>query len=611
MSSASPRALEQTAAAPESVRLVIWDLDDTFWRGTLAEGGIEAFIEANHELVVELCRRGIMNSICSKNDAERAMAVLAELGLADYFVFPSISFSAKGPRVAEIIETVGLRAPTVLFIDDHPANRAEAEAFAPGVQTADESLAARMLDDPRFRGKDDAGLTRLAQYKLLERRERDRTQSVRGAEAFLRDCDIRVALEFDIEAHVDRAIELVNRTNQLNFTKRRLSENPEEARAELLGAWRSFEAQAALVRVSDRYGDYGFAGFYLLLNGRTDYGQGGSPSRLLHFCFSCRVLGMGVERWLYAHLGRPEIAVASGTATELTAGGEVDWVTIGAPREIAAPVEPIAPEICAQGGCEMLALASYLRPYAGKCEVVGNVHVGSVFLTLNSAALALSTLQQPTETLAPILAELELPAEVAAPRLFERAPEGTVLLFSAAHDAYPDAPRYRHRGAGWEFHCALRGFGVEDLAGMDEATFAAQLADLGPNFYRDDERRRLLRFRAALAKSFERRAGAEDPFVALGRLIEMTPPRGKFVLALDGPRVRRRSGEMTNSPTTLRYNEAAREIVSRYPFAAAVEFADAIASDAEIVGLANHYERRVYLRAAELIRGAIARLPGR
>ena len=25
---------------PEEIRLVIWDLDETFWKGTLAEGGI-------------------------------------------------------------------------------------------------------------------------------------------------------------------------------------------------------------------------------------------------------------------------------------------------------------------------------------------------------------------------------------------------------------------------------------------------------------------------------------------------------------------------------------------------------------------------------------------
>ena len=40
----------------EAVRLVIWDLDETFWRGTLTEGGI-TFLPEHKEIVIELARR--------------------------------------------------------------------------------------------------------------------------------------------------------------------------------------------------------------------------------------------------------------------------------------------------------------------------------------------------------------------------------------------------------------------------------------------------------------------------------------------------------------------------------------------------------------------------
>lgn len=51
----------------EPIRLVIWDLDETFWRGTLTEGGISEYVREHHDTVIELARRGI-TSICSKND---------------------------------------------------------------------------------------------------------------------------------------------------------------------------------------------------------------------------------------------------------------------------------------------------------------------------------------------------------------------------------------------------------------------------------------------------------------------------------------------------------------------------------------------------------------
>ena len=74
-------------------KLIIWDLDDTFWKGTLSEGGI-SFIADNLRLLEELTTKGIMNSICSKNDA---LSVKSEFLMKGYikqwqlFVFPSIN----------------------------------------------------------------------------------------------------------------------------------------------------------------------------------------------------------------------------------------------------------------------------------------------------------------------------------------------------------------------------------------------------------------------------------------------------------------------------------------------------------------------------------------
>jgi predicted enzyme involved in methoxymalonyl-ACP biosynthesis len=66
----------------EAVRLVIWDLDETFWKGTLTEGGI-TYLQKHHDIVIELARRGIMSSICSKNDFEPIKRVLQDRGIWD------------------------------------------------------------------------------------------------------------------------------------------------------------------------------------------------------------------------------------------------------------------------------------------------------------------------------------------------------------------------------------------------------------------------------------------------------------------------------------------------------------------------------------------------
>ncbi len=85
-----------------AVKLVIWDLDETFWKGTLSEGGIEA-VQAHTDMVRTLVDRGIMCAICSKNDFEEAKKALQKIGIWDAFVFPQIQWSPKGQAIAVMI----------------------------------------------------------------------------------------------------------------------------------------------------------------------------------------------------------------------------------------------------------------------------------------------------------------------------------------------------------------------------------------------------------------------------------------------------------------------------------------------------------------------------
>ncbi len=167
----------------EPVRLVVWDLDETFWHGTLSEGGI-AYRQDLHDAVIALAKRGIVSAICSKNDEAAVRAELERSGLWDYFVFPSISWDPKGPRLAALVEAVQLRAPTVLFIDDNPHNLAEAQHFVAGIQVAGPEILAGLLENPLLRGKDDAALSRLNQYRLLQRRQARRQRQAAMPRSF-------------------------------------------------------------------------------------------------------------------------------------------------------------------------------------------------------------------------------------------------------------------------------------------------------------------------------------------------------------------------------------------------------------------------------------------
>ena len=69
----------------EPVKMVIWDLDETLWEGTISEGAV-TLDPARMDLVRSLNRRGIVNGICSKNDLAQVRTYLQDAGIWDEFV---------------------------------------------------------------------------------------------------------------------------------------------------------------------------------------------------------------------------------------------------------------------------------------------------------------------------------------------------------------------------------------------------------------------------------------------------------------------------------------------------------------------------------------------
>lgn len=332
------------------VKLVIWDLDDTFWQGTLEEGGVTPIPE-NHQRVRDLAERGIISSICSKNDYSRTQAKLTELGMWDHFVFPAISFSPKGKTISEMIEAVALRPENVLVIDDNRMNLEEIRFFNPGIMAAHPDDVLHLLcDHPNTAGKADPQLIRLNQYRLLQRKVEERRTTSLSNEEFLRASNIQITLDYDVMTNFDRVVELINRTNQLNYTKKRL-EAPQEIE-EFRATLDAFGHHAGCIRVRDSYGDYGLVGFYLMH-------QRSHTKRLVHFVFSCRTMHMGIEQYVYEMLGRPDISIAEPVSYGLNSHASIDWIRQGG----AADNEPEdlsgSRKLVLLGGCDLLQLTSY------------------------------------------------------------------------------------------------------------------------------------------------------------------------------------------------------------------------------------------------------------
>ena len=151
---------------------------------------------------------------------------------------------------------------------------------------------------------------RLKQYKVLEEK-REAKNEFSSDEEFLAASDIRITISTNCEKQFDRLLDLINRSNQLNFTKKRIDETQ----------FRTFLNDPCFscgyVSCKDKYGNYGIIGFYALDT---------EENRLEHFLFSCRTLGMGIEQFVYAYLGFPQLDVVGNVVVTLNESDKPNWI---------------------------------------------------------------------------------------------------------------------------------------------------------------------------------------------------------------------------------------------------------------------------------------------
>jgi FkbH-like protein len=304
--SAGPAPAQAAAPKPAAkVKCVVWDLDNTLWRGTLIEDGLEK-LELNPTAVAAikaLDSRGILHSIASKNNADDAMAALTHFGLVEYFLAPQIAWRPKSEAIDRIAARLNIHKNSFLFIDDQPFERAEVQSVHQDVRVVSDEIIDELLQLPEL----DTPVTeearnRRAMYKVEE--ERDSAFQGTGGDfiTFLRSCELVLTIDRITDANIARVFELSQRTNQLNYAGRSSSREEVEA----LAAGTAKDAGFVL-SCSDRFGDYGVIGFAVV-----------DPAtfHVDNFFMSCRVQHKKVDHaffgWLVgkaAKAGRPNVTV--------------------------------------------------------------------------------------------------------------------------------------------------------------------------------------------------------------------------------------------------------------------------------------------------------------
>jgi FkbH-like protein len=286
-----------------SKKLIVLDLDDTLWGGVVGDVGWEGVRLGGHDHIGEayvdfqralksLTRRGVLLGIVSKN--EEAVALEAITSHPEMVLRPEdfagwkINWQDKAQNIVDLVSELNLGLQSVVFIDDNPVERARirealSEVFVPEwpedkMLYRSALLGLRVFDAPSVSEED----TERTRMYVLERQRNDLRKAVSSLDEWLRTLNTKIRVEGLNKANLQRAVQLLNKTNQMNLTTRRMTE------LEMADWARQDNHKLWTFRVADNFGDSGLTGI-ISLEVEDEVG------RIVDFVLSCRVMGRKVE----------------------------------------------------------------------------------------------------------------------------------------------------------------------------------------------------------------------------------------------------------------------------------------------------------------------------
>lgn len=313
---AAARDIDRVLKARQGKRrkLLILDLDNTLWGGEIGDAGIEgirlgghdaqgeAFQAFQHE-ITRLKSRGILLAIVSKNTEEIALDAIRnhpEMVLKeDDFVAMRINWHPKDQNIISLLDELNLSADAAVFLDDSPYERNWVsdnmpEVYVPELPTSPlkyPSFLRRLFSFDTFEvTSEDLNRTRLYQQET-QRKHLNKTLNV-DRSSFIRALDITISVEPLSNENVTRAVQLLNKTNQMNLRTRRLEQSG-------FMDWANDKDVCVLVfSLRDKFGNMGIIGVASGCKRSQD------TATIEDFVVSCRAFSRGVEEAMLSSISK-------------------------------------------------------------------------------------------------------------------------------------------------------------------------------------------------------------------------------------------------------------------------------------------------------------------
>lgn len=266
------------------IKLIICDLDNTIWDGIWKEDKEEVKLkEKIIELIEYLDKKGILLSLCSKNDhSEELENFLEKKGLLNYFIYNKINWLPKSQNIFNIKEIFNIsRWEDILFIDDELFELEEVKYSFPEIQILNVNDYLTLFENKEIQNREiiisDTNRKKVYQDNI-KRQELAKAYSTNYQE-FLKTLNMEATIRKANSNDIDRIFQLLYRTNQWNssiksLTKEEITNNINNIK---------------VLELKDKIGDYGLIGVKI-----EKYDLIQQKIIIDSMTLSCRIAGRGL-----------------------------------------------------------------------------------------------------------------------------------------------------------------------------------------------------------------------------------------------------------------------------------------------------------------------------
>ncbi len=284
------------------LKCIVTDLDNTLWGGIVGEDGISgiqlgpqypgsAYVSFQ-EFLLQMRSLGVLLAVNSRNNLNDALEVFeghphCVLKL-DHFTAYRINWHDKSINLRELAEELNIGLDAMMFVDDNAVECERVRQEIPSVTVV--QMKGNPIDFPELILK--AGVffshnlteedRKRGDLYLLQRRVNEAMAGSTSFEDFAKGLGMELTIEPVTLPDIPRVAQLTQKTNQFNLTTKRYQES------EISQMLSAADKHLFLLRLKDRFGDYGIIGVIIL-----DAGSGAWSVDT--FLMSCRVIGRKVE----------------------------------------------------------------------------------------------------------------------------------------------------------------------------------------------------------------------------------------------------------------------------------------------------------------------------